>query len=63
MLGGIGVLCIVVDFLVKNILVKWVWVSNFSWLNYKSVFNVVGLEVWEYVYYDVENYMLDFEVL
>lgn len=62
-LGGIGVLCVVVDFLVKNISVKCVWVSNLSWLNYKSVFNFVGLEVCEYVYYDVENYIFDFDVL
>lgn len=62
-LGGIGVLCVVVDFFVKNIDVKCVWVSNLSWLNYKSVFIFVGLEVCEYVYYDVVNYVLDFDGL
>lgn len=61
--GGIGVLRVVVDFLVKNISVKRVWVSNLSWSNYKSVFNFVGLEVREYVYYDAENYIFDFDVL
>lgn len=59
--GGTGSLRIAADFLVKQLGVKRIWVSNPTWANHGNIFKAAGLEVVEYAYYDAENQALDFE--
>lgn len=59
--GGTGSLRIAADFMVKQLGVKRIWVSNPTWANHGNIFKAAGLEVVEYTYYDAENQALDFD--
>jgi len=59
--GGTGSLRIAADFMVKQLGVKRIWVSNPTWANHGNIFKAAGLEVVEYAYYDAENQALDFD--
>jgi aromatic-amino-acid transaminase len=59
--GGTGSLRIAADFLVKQLGVKRIWVSNPTWANHGNIFKAAGLEVVEYAYYDAEHQALDFD--
>lgn len=59
--GGTGALRIMADFLARRTKVKRVWVSNPTWPNHRSVFQMAGLEVREYRYYNPQAHELDFD--
>lgn len=59
--GGTGSLRIAADFMVKQLGVKRIWVSNPTWANHGNIFKAAGLEIVEYAYYDAENQALDFD--
>lgn len=59
--GGTGSLRIAADFMVKQLGVKRIWVSNPTWANHGNIFKAAGLEVVEYAYYDAANQSLDFD--
>lgn len=59
--GGTGSLRIAADFMVKQLDIKRIWVSNPTWANHGNIFKAAGLEVVEYAYYDAENQALDFD--
>lgn len=61
--GGTGALRIMADFLARRTKVRRVWISNPSWPNHKSVFQMAGLDVREYRYYDAKTHQLDFAAL
>ncbi|WP_369601260.1 amino acid aminotransferase [Hahella sp. SMD15-11] len=58
--GGTGALRIAAEFMVRQLGVKRIWVSNPTWANHASVFRAAGLEVAEYTYYDAERKDKDF---
>ncbi|NUF28364.1 aspartate aminotransferase [Gilliamella bombicola] len=61
--GGTGALRIMADFLARRTKVKRVWISNPSWPNHRSVFQMAGLEVREYQYYDPQTHSLNFDAM
>lgn len=61
--GGTGALRIMADFLARKTKIKRVWVSNPTWPNHRSVFQMAGLEVREYHYYSAQTYTLDFDAM
>ncbi|RMF14737.1 MAG: aspartate/tyrosine/aromatic aminotransferase [Gammaproteobacteria bacterium] len=58
--GGTGALRIAAEFMVRQLGVKRIWVSNPTWANHGSVFRAAGLEVAEYTYYNAETHDKDF---
>ena len=61
--GGTGALRIMADFLARRTKIKRVWVSNPTWPNHRSVFQMAGLEVREYHYYSAQTHTLDFDAM
>lgn len=61
--GGTGALRIMADFLAHRTKIKRVWVSNPTWPNHRSVFQMAGLEVREYHYYSAQSHTLDFDAM
>ncbi|MFQ1017618.1 aromatic amino acid transaminase [Gilliamella sp. BG7] len=61
--GGTGALRIMADFLARRTKIKRVWVSNPTWPNHRSVFQMAGLEVREYYYYSAQTHTLDFDAM
>jgi aromatic-amino-acid transaminase len=59
--GGTGALRIAADFLVGQLGIKRIWVSNPTWANHGNIFKTAGLEVIEYKYYDAKTKSLDFD--
>lgn len=58
--GGTGSLRIAADFMVKQLGVKRIWVSNPTWANHGNIFKAAGLDVVEYNYYDAASQSLNF---
>lgn len=61
--GGTGALRIAAEFIVRQLGVRRVWVSNPTWANHKGVFTAAGLEVVQYAYYDAETHDKDFAAM
>ncbi|NRA83783.1 MAG: aspartate/tyrosine/aromatic aminotransferase [Gammaproteobacteria bacterium] len=59
--GGTGALRIAADFMVQQLGIKRIWVSNPTWANHGNVFKTAGLEIVEYDYYDAESKTLNFD--
>jgi len=59
--GGTGALRIAADFLVGQLGIKRIWVSNPTWANHGNVFKTAGLEVVEYDYYNAQTKSIDFD--
>jgi aromatic-amino-acid transaminase len=59
--GGTGSLRIAADFMVSQLGIKRIWVSNPTWANHGNIFKAAGLEIVEYDYYDAQNQSLDFD--
>lgn len=59
--GGTGALRIAADFMVQQLGIKRIWVSNPTWANHGNVFKTAGLEIVEYDYYDAAGKTLDFD--
>lgn len=59
--GGTGSLRIAADFMVSQLGIKRIWVSNPTWANHGNIFKAAGLEIVEYDYYDAQNKSLDFD--
>lgn len=58
--GGTGALRIAADFMVRQLGVQKIWVSNPTWANHGSVFASANLEVKPYRYYQAESRGLGF---
>ncbi|MDP2562185.1 amino acid aminotransferase [Psychrobium sp. 1_MG-2023] len=58
--GGTGSLRIAADFMVSQLGIKRIWVSNPTWANHGNIFKAAGLEIVEYTYYNPETKSLDF---
>lgn len=61
--GGTGALRIAADFMVTQLGIKRIWVSNPTWANHGNVFKSAGLEVIEYDYYDAASKTLNFDAM
>lgn len=61
--GGTGSLRIAADFMVSQLGIKRIWVSNPTWANHGNIFRAAGLEIMEYAYYDANNQSLDFDAM
>jgi len=59
--GGTGSLRIAADFMVSQLGIKRIWVSNPTWANHGNIFKAAGLEVVEYEYYDAKTQSLNFD--
>lgn len=59
--GGTGSLRIAADFMVSQLGIKRIWVSNPTWANHGNIFKAAGLEIVQYNYYDAKNQSLDFD--
>jgi len=59
--GGTGSLRIAADFMVSQLGIKRIWVSNPTWANHGNIFAAAGLEVVQYTYYNAETKSLDFD--
>lgn len=59
--GGTGSLRIAADFMVSQLGIKRIWVSNPTWANHGNIFKAAGLEVVQYTYYNAETKSLDFD--
>ena len=59
--GGTGSLRIAADFMVSQLGIKRIWVSNPTWANHGNIFKAAGLEIVQYDYYDAKNQSLDFD--
>jgi len=59
--GGTGALRIASDFMVRQLGIDNIWVSNPTWANHSSVFASANLNVKPYRYYDAETQGLDFD--
>ncbi|NRA71658.1 MAG: aspartate/tyrosine/aromatic aminotransferase [Gammaproteobacteria bacterium] len=58
--GGTGALRIAADFMVTQLGIKRIWVSDPTWANHGNVFKTAGLEIIEYDYYDADSKSLNF---
>ena len=58
--GGTGALRIAAEFIVRQLDVENIWVSDPTWANHGAVFRSAGLTVKPYRYYDADNQCLDF---
>jgi len=61
--GGTGALRIAAEFMVRQLGVKRIWVSNPTWANHNQVFSAAGLEVVPYGYYNADTKDMDFEAM
>lgn len=59
--GGTGSLRIAADFMVSQLGIKRIWVSNPTWANHGNIFKAAGLEIVQYDYYDAQSQSLDFD--
>lgn len=59
--GGTGSLRIAADFMVSQLGIKRIWVSNPTWANHGNIFKAAGLEIVQYTYYNEESKSLDFD--
>jgi len=59
--GGTGSLRIAADFMVSQLGINRIWVSNPTWANHGNIFKAAGLEVVTYDYYDPETQSLNFD--
>ncbi|AYY80056.1 aspartate/tyrosine/aromatic aminotransferase [Proteus vulgaris] len=59
--GGTGALRIAADFIAQQTTAKRVWISNPTWPNHNNIFQIAGLEICNYDYYDAKNHGLDFD--
>lgn len=58
--GGTGALRIASDFIVRQLEIDNIWVSDPTWANHGAVFRSAGLNVKPYRYYDAQSQSLDF---
>lgn len=58
--GGTGSLRIAADFMVSQLGIKRIWVSNPTWANHGNIFKAAGLEIVQYTYYNAQTKSLDF---
>ena len=58
--GGTGALRVAADFMVRQLGLKRIWVSDPTWANHQNIFIAAGLEVFNYRYYNAEHNNLDF---
>jgi len=58
--GGTGSLRIAADFMVSQLGIKRIWVSDPTWANHGNIFKAAGLEIVQYTYYNAETKSLDF---
>jgi len=61
--GGTGALRIAAEFMVRQLGVKRIWVSNPTWANHNQVFSAAGLEVVPYGYYNADTKDMDFAAM
>ncbi|WP_119394568.1 amino acid aminotransferase [Salinibius halmophilus] len=61
--GGTGALRIAAEFMVRQLGIKRIWVSNPTWANHGNIFTSAGLEVVQYAWYDADTKGLDFDGL
>jgi len=59
--GGTGSLRIAADFMVSQLGIKRIWVSDPTWANHGNIFKAAGLEIVQYTYYNAETKSLDFD--
>lgn len=59
--GGTGSLRIAADFMVSQLGITRIWVSNPTWANHGNIFKAAGLEIVQYDYYDAQNQSLNFD--
>lgn len=59
--GGTGALRVAAEFLVRQMGVTRIHVSNPTWANHGNIFNNAGLEVTSYRYFDNDRMGLDFD--
>lgn len=61
--GGTGALRIAAEFMVRQLGIKKIWVSNPTWANHGNIFRGAGLDIAEYAWYDADSKGLAFEQL
>jgi aromatic-amino-acid transaminase len=61
--GGTGALRIAAEFMVRQLDVKRIWVSNPTWANHNQIFRAAGLDVVQYGYYNAETKDMDFDAM
>lgn len=61
--GGTGALRIAAEFMVRQLGIKRIWVSNPTWANHGNIFQSAGLEVCQYAWYDAQSKGLAFDQL
>lgn len=59
--GGTGALRIGAEFLVRQLGVRTIWVSDPTWANHNAIFTAAGLTVKTYRYFDAETRGLDID--
>jgi len=59
--GGTGSLRIAADFMVSQLGIRRIWVSDPTWANHGNIFKAAGLEIVQYTYYNAETKSLDFD--
>lgn len=61
--GGTGALRIAAEFMVRQLGITRIWVSNPTWANHGNIFKSAGLEVMQYAWYDAQTCGLAFDQL
>lgn len=61
--GGTGALRIAAEFMVRQLGITRIWVSNPTWANHGNIFKAAGLEVMQYAWYDAQTRGLAFDQL
>lgn len=61
--GGTGALRIAAEFMVRQLGITRIWVSNPTWANHGNIFKAAGLEVMQYAWYDAKTRGLAFDQL
>ncbi len=59
--GGTGALRVASEFMVRQLGVENIWISNPTWANHGAVFKAAGLQTKPYRYYDSKTHGLDFD--
>lgn len=59
--GGTGALRIGAEFLVRQLGIRTIWVSDPTWANHNAIFEAAGLEVKTYRYFDRDTRGLDID--